>query len=95
MGGLLIVVITSKVQYNLGENTLIFDLIHVSTLDVVLQTLLYGTCAFVQGVAIRNLYAESEKKHIRFTALFGFGMGIVSFTLIISDIITVIYYPGK
>jgi hypothetical protein len=95
MGGLIIVVITSKIQYSLGENTLIFDLIHVSTLDIVLQTLLYGTCALVQAVAIRNLYAESEKKHIRFSALFGFTMGVVSFFLIISDIICVIYYPGK
>jgi hypothetical protein len=62
---------------------------------VVLAALLYLSCAIVQGVTIRNFFKEKEKDHIKLTAYFGAGMGCVSFSLILSDIITVIFYPGK
>lgn len=68
---------------------------HVSILDTTLAALLYITCAFVQGATLRNFWLEAEKKNVRVTAWFGFGMGIVSFFLIISDVIAVVFYPGR
>jgi len=92
---LLLIVIMSKIGNKFGDSWVLYDLMHVSVLDTVMAVLLYITCAFVQGATLKNFFDESEKKYLKFTAYFGFSMGMVSFFFILSDIVCVIFYPGR
>lgn len=72
-----------------------FYLVHLCTVDTALEIILYGSCAVVQAIKIKNFFGEKERKYLRPLAWIGLFFSFAMFCLLILHIVCIIWYPGK
>ena len=69
--------------------------VHLATLDTTLALILYGSCAVVQAIKIKNFFGEKERKYLKPFAWVGLFFSVMMFCLLVTHMVCIIWYPGK
>jgi len=97
--GILIIAIVicflNATQLSFWTSYLMFVIIHLSTVDMVLEIILYICCSFVQVFKIWNFFGEKTRNYIKPQAILGLIFSFIMLSLFIIHIVCIIWYPTK
>lgn len=78
-----------------NSSYVLFFMIHSEFLDIMLEVMLYATCAVVQLIKLCNFLGERKRKIFSVLGLVGALIAVFLFALNVAHIVVLIWYPGK
>lgn len=87
--------ILNSTSLNFWNSYVLFYIIHSEFLDIILEVMLYATCAVVQLIKLCNFLGERKRKIFSVLALVGSLIAVFLFLLNVAHIIVLLWYPGK